>query len=83
MAEHDNAGKPGETGRRETKIAVLSGVREHTEGVPVELWVNSLGRIVIRAYNECGNNITDVDLMDLLDWTRTSGTAYSISRTQP
>jgi hypothetical protein len=23
---------------------------------------------VIRAYNDCGNNFTDVDLLDLLAW---------------
>ena len=61
----------------ETKIATLEGVREHNEHEPVELWLSPLGRVVIRAYNECRNNITDVDLADLLDWLR-SGSAESI-----
>jgi hypothetical protein len=51
-----------------TKMATLSEVREHAEGYPVELWALSNGRTVIRAYNECGNNFTDVDLGDLISW---------------
>jgi hypothetical protein len=54
----------------EFKIAVMEGVREHTERGPVELWLNEEGRVVIRSYNECGNNYTDVDLPDLVDWLR-------------
>lgn len=50
----------------ETKIAVLSGVREYSEGEAVELWFNDKGRIVVRAYNEGGCCATDVDLFDLL-----------------
>lgn len=57
----------------ELKIAVMVGVREHTENEPVELWLNGDGRTVIRSYNECGNNCTDIDLADLMDWLR-SGT---------
>lgn len=52
------------------KLAVLSGVREYMEREAVELWLNRYGRVVIRAYNECRNNHTDVDLTDLLDWFR-------------
>jgi len=55
----------------EFKITVMDGVREHTEREPVELWLNKDGRVVIRSYNEGGNNVTDVDLRDVLDWTRT------------
>lgn len=55
----------------EFKIAVMEGVREHTECEPVELWVNETGRVVIRSFNECGNNYTDVDLRDILDWIST------------
>lgn len=58
----------------ETKLAVLSGVREHVEHEPVELWLNRSGRIVVRAFNECLNNYTDVDLADLVGWMR-SGSA--------
>jgi hypothetical protein len=54
----------------EFKVATLDGVREYGEGEPVELWVNRYGRVVVRARNECGNNFTEVDLADLLDWSR-------------
>jgi hypothetical protein len=57
----------------ETKIANLITVREHSEGDTVELWVNRNGRLVIRAFNECHNNHTDVDLADLLEWLQTGG----------
>src|SRR5258705_8225184 len=51
------------------KICNLNGVREHSEGDPLELWRDDeSGRLVIRASNECGNNSTRVDLWDLLDW---------------
>jgi hypothetical protein len=61
----------------ETKLATLNNVREHTQRDPVELWL-SRGRLVVRAYNECGNNSTDIDLIDLLDWTRSSAGAELI-----
>jgi hypothetical protein len=51
-----------------TKLATLQGVREYCEDEAVELWLNETGRIVVRAYNECGNNYTEVDFRDLLDW---------------
>ena len=38
----------------------------------VELWVNKAGRVVVRAFNECHNNYTDVDLDDLLLWLRSA-----------
>lgn len=48
-------------------IAVLKNVREYVGGEPVELARNQQnGRIVIRAYNEGGNNCTEIDLFDLL-----------------
>lgn len=62
---------------KEIKLAVLNGVREHSEHEPVELWLNRGGRVVVRAYNECGNNHTDVDLRDLLGWAQ-SGTAEGL-----
>ena len=55
----------------ETKVATLAGVREYSEGDPVELWVNAAGRLIVRAYNECGYSFTDVDLLDLLAWAKT------------
>lgn len=54
----------------EMKIATLEGVREHAEKLSVEVWLNVVGRISIRAYNECGNNFTDVDLLEVLEWAR-------------
>lgn len=56
------------------RIATLP-VREYTEGEKVELWLGKSGRPVIRAFNECGNNYTDTDLFDLLEWART-GVAF-------
>lgn len=70
--------------RPEIKIATLPGVREYTEGAPVELWFNEDGRVVIRAWNECHNNYTEVDLFDIVEWMKTApeilndrGGAYS------
>jgi hypothetical protein len=59
------------------KLCVMRGVREYMEGEEVELWLNARGRVVVRSFNECGNNHTDVDLGDVLDWAR-SGTAAEI-----
>lgn len=64
-----------ETGRRLTKVATLNEVRELTEGEPVELWVTETGRIVVRAFNECGNNYTEVDLLSVIEWSRDIATA--------
>jgi hypothetical protein len=50
-------------------IRALDGVREHTERWPVELRREvERGRLLITAYNEGHNNMTQVDLFDLLDW---------------
>lgn len=54
----------------ETQIATLATVREWVEDMPVELWVNRGGRLVLRAYNECGHNSTEIDVFDLLDWLK-------------
>ncbi len=51
-------------------VSPLGGMREHNEKMPVELWRVHGGRLVVRAWNECGNNATDVDLLDLLEWVR-------------
>jgi hypothetical protein len=51
----------------EQKISEMTGVREYMEGAPVELWRVG-GRLVITAWNECGNNCTHVDLLDAIDW---------------
>ena len=49
---------------------IMQGVREYTEEYPVELIRTDLGRVVIQALNEGGYNITQVDLVDLLDWIK-------------
>jgi hypothetical protein len=52
-----------------SKICEMESVRERTGGHPVELWRNSeSGRLVIRAKNESGNNVTEVDLWDVIQW---------------
>lgn len=55
-----------------TKIATVPEIREYGEGDPVEIWIRD-GRAVVRAYNECGNNYTDVDILDLFNWARGVG----------
>lgn len=51
------------------KICDMEGVREYLERETVELWRNEkYGRLTIRAYNERGNNFTDVDLCGLIEW---------------
>jgi hypothetical protein len=54
------------------RITEMTGVRELTEGYAVELWRNEqTGRLVVRAKNEGGNNVTEVDLWDLIRWFST------------
>lgn len=53
------------------RIFVMDGLRELTEGYPVELWRDEKsGRLVVRAKNEGGCNITEIDLFDLINWLR-------------
>jgi hypothetical protein len=47
----------------------LHGVREYAEEFPVTLDAMN-GRIVIAARNQGGNDVTCVDLFDLLDWLK-------------
>lgn len=50
----------------------MAGVREHTERYPVDIHRESItGRMTVRAWNEGGNNVTEVDLLDLIEWLRT------------
>lgn len=58
-----------------TKIATLSSVVERNEGYPVELWLTGSGAVVLRAWNECQNNHTDVDLFQLLAALQVTGSA--------
>jgi len=47
----------------------MTGVREYSEGYPVELVRNqATNRLVLRAHNEGHNNVTEVDLFDVLEW---------------
>ena len=50
------------------KISALPGIREWGEGMPVELWLNEEGRIVLKAWNEAGHNSTQIDVFDFLEW---------------
>lgn len=52
----------------EVKVASLPNVREWCEGLPVEVWINRAGRLVLRALNEDGHNSTDVDVFDFMAW---------------
>jgi hypothetical protein len=52
-------------------LGVLDGVREYGDGDPVELRRDvQTGRLKVVAWNECGNNTTGVDVIDLVDWLR-------------
>ena len=54
-----------------TLICEMQGVKELGEGFPVGLYRDAVsGRLFIRAFNECGNNYTDVDFATLVDWLR-------------
>jgi hypothetical protein len=56
----------------EMKICDMVGVEELNERYCApELWRTAFGKLVVRAYNECGNNYTDVDLWSLLAWLKT------------
>ena len=52
-----------------TEGRTCHGVRDYGEDYPVQL-VLTHGRISICATNEGGNNVTLVDLWDLMDWLR-------------
>lgn len=62
----------------------MKGVQEYAEGMPVYLtktdgiyaygvnkenWKGN-GRLVIKAFNEAGCNITEVDLIQLIEWVK-------------
>jgi len=47
----------------------LEGVREYCEEDPVDI-VRINGRLAIQAHNECRNNVTQVDLLDTIEWVR-------------
>jgi hypothetical protein len=45
-------------------------VREYNEKMPVKIYLNKNKRPVIVAYNECGYNRTQVDLIDVIEWVK-------------
>jgi hypothetical protein len=64
---------PREAPMSKFKAVEMAGVREYAEDLGVELTRNeSSGREVVKAYNEAGYNITEVDLLDLLGWLKTN-----------
>lgn len=50
------------------RIATMTGVREHTERRPVELWINAEGFVVLRAYNDGGFKHTEINMNDVFKW---------------
>lgn len=59
------------------KICDLTGVREYSEGQPVELWFDdTIGRLTVIARNGGGYDCTNIDLGDLIDWLRSGPPAY-------
>jgi len=66
------------------KICDLVGVAEYCDGLPVELWRHGpTGRLVIRAYSECGHAYADVDLGDLLGWLESGPAGTRLVWTYP
>jgi hypothetical protein len=45
------------------KLSDITPVREYVEGNAVELRLAANGRRMLRAYNECGNNYVEIDLV--------------------
>jgi hypothetical protein len=61
------------------RLCVLDGVREYTDGDPVELRRDPrTGRLMVVAWNECHNNLTRIDLFDLIDWLRSGPPQYRV-----
>lgn len=62
------------------RLGIMGGVRSY--GNPscpnVELSLNDVGRVVIRAFNEAGFSRTEVDLYDLLSWLRSGSSEAAI-----
>lgn len=60
-------------------VSVMDGVREYSDGLPVELWRLDTGRLVICAKNEGGFAGTAIDLGDLVDWLRHGGSLEELA----
>jgi hypothetical protein len=50
------------------KICDMEGVREYSEGFPVELWRDDAERLTIIARNQDGFDCTSIDFLDLVSW---------------
>lgn len=49
----------------------MDGVREYSEGFPVDLVLDeATGRIAVMAVNQDGYDVTAIDLLDLVAWLR-------------
>lgn len=54
-----------------TKICEMDGVREYSEGFPVEFWFDDdRGRSVLIARNQDGYDCVSIDVDDLVRWLR-------------
>lgn len=52
---------------------LMHGVREYAEGDTVEIGVSeTCSRLVVRAWAECRNRRTEIDLIDLVTWLRSN-----------
>ena len=50
----------------------MTSVREYSESMPVRLIVSDDNRLAICAKNQGGCDCTQVDLLDLLEWLKSS-----------
>jgi hypothetical protein len=50
---------------------IITNIREYAEEMPVKILTDEdNGRLVIQALNECGHNLTLVDLIDVIEWVK-------------
>lgn len=59
----------------------LNGVREYSEGHPVEIgWCDEAQRFVIIATNQGGHDCVQIDLADLVKWMKDGAVDRLISQ---
>jgi hypothetical protein len=58
----------------------MNDIREYAEGYPVEIKRHDNGRIIIEAINEGGNNVTQVDLLDVINYYKSNGKIKYLSQ---
>ena len=51
-------------------IGSTKNIREYSEKRSVAITKHDNGRWIIKAWNECGDNYTEVDLQDVIDWAK-------------